>query len=111
MTPFEAVYGKNPPLILSYMPHVSKVQAVDQTLIVREDILCSLKENLVMTQNHMKQQTDQYHSKHQFVEGDRVFLQLQPYNKTSLKDGHFHKLVPKFYGPSTVLTHVGLVAY
>jgi hypothetical protein len=34
MTPFEVVYGKNPPLVLSYLPGVSKVQAVDQTLTV-----------------------------------------------------------------------------
>jgi hypothetical protein len=34
MTPFEAVYGKNPPSVLSYLPDVSKVQVVDQTLTV-----------------------------------------------------------------------------
>jgi hypothetical protein len=51
MTPFEAVYGKNPPLVLSYFPGVSKVQTVDQTLIVREVILRTLKENLAMAQN------------------------------------------------------------
>jgi hypothetical protein len=34
MTPFEGRYGKNPPSVLSYLPGVSKVQAVYQTLIV-----------------------------------------------------------------------------
>jgi hypothetical protein len=34
MTPFEAVYGKNPPSVLSYMPGVSKVQEVDNNLTV-----------------------------------------------------------------------------
>jgi hypothetical protein len=34
MTPFEAVYGQNPPSFLSYMLGVSKVQEVDQTLTV-----------------------------------------------------------------------------
>jgi hypothetical protein len=62
MTPFETVYGKNPPSVLSYFPGVSKVQAVDQTLTVQESILCTLKENLVMAQNCMKQQADQCHS-------------------------------------------------
>jgi hypothetical protein len=37
MTPFEAVYGQNPPSFLSYLPSVSKVQAIDQTLTVQED--------------------------------------------------------------------------
>jgi len=86
MTPFEVVYGKNPPLFLSYLPDVSKVQVVDQTLTVREAILHTLKENLFMAQNHMKQQAYQGHSECQFVEGDHVFLRLQPYTKTSLKD-------------------------
>jgi hypothetical protein len=48
MTPFEVVYGQKPPSFLSYFPGVSKVQAIDQILTVREAILCTLKENLVM---------------------------------------------------------------
>jgi hypothetical protein len=61
MTPFEAVYGQKPPFVLSYMPGVSKVQTVDQTLIVHEAILRTLKENLVMAHNCMKQHADQGH--------------------------------------------------
>jgi hypothetical protein len=34
MTPFEAVYGKNPPSVLSYLLGVLKVQAIDQMLTV-----------------------------------------------------------------------------
>jgi hypothetical protein len=34
MTPFEAKYGNKPPSVLSYLPGVSKVQVVDQILIV-----------------------------------------------------------------------------
>jgi hypothetical protein len=34
MTPFEAVYGKKPPSVLSYLPGTLKVQAVDQTLTI-----------------------------------------------------------------------------
>jgi hypothetical protein len=37
----------------------------------------------------MKQQADQGRLERQFAEGDQVFLQLQPYTKTSLKDEHF----------------------
>jgi hypothetical protein len=43
MTPFEALYGQNPPSVQSYLPGVSKVKVVDQTLIAREAILCTLK--------------------------------------------------------------------
>jgi hypothetical protein len=76
-------------------------------LKVREAILRTLKENLVMAQNHMIQQPDQGHSERQFVEGDQVFLLLQPYKQTSLKDGHCQKLAPKFYGPYTILKGLG----
>jgi hypothetical protein len=40
-----------------------------------------------------------------------VFLHLQPYNKTSLKDEYCQKITPKFYGPYTILKRVGHVAY
>jgi hypothetical protein len=67
MNPFEVVYEQNPPSVLSYFPGVSKVQAVDQMLEVREAILHTLKENLVMAQNHIKKQEDQGPSEHQFA--------------------------------------------
>ena len=89
------------------MLDVSKVQVVDQTLTAREAIVCTFKENLVMAQNRMKQQVDQGHSEFQFFKGDQVFLRLQPYKQTSLKAEHCQKLVPKFYGPYTVLKCVG----
>jgi hypothetical protein len=58
----------------------------------------------------MKQQEDQGHFEHQFVEGDQVFLHLQHYKKTSLKDEHCQKNALKFYGPYTILKQVGHVA-
>ena len=76
MTPFEVVYGKYPPSLISYLPGVSKVQVVDQTLTVGEAILHTLKENLVMAWNRMKQQANQGRSERQFAEGDQVFLRL-----------------------------------
>jgi hypothetical protein len=44
-------------------------------------------------------------------EGDQVFLRLQPYKKTSLKDEHCQKLSPKFYGPYAILKRVGPITY
>jgi hypothetical protein len=52
------------------MSSVSKVQEVDINITIHTTILCTLKENLVLSQNNMKQQADKGHSKHQFVEGD-----------------------------------------
>jgi hypothetical protein len=65
-------------------------------LTIREAILRTLKENLVMGQNHMKQQEDQGRSEHQFAKGDEVFLRMKPYKQNSLKANHCQKLAPKF---------------
>jgi hypothetical protein len=48
MTPFELVYGKNPPFVLSYILGLSKVQKAEKNLTVQEAILLTLKENFVM---------------------------------------------------------------
>jgi hypothetical protein len=70
MTPFEALYGQNPPSILSYMPMVLKVQEVEKNITFREDILHALKYNLFMAKNRMNKQADQGRSECQFDEGD-----------------------------------------
>ena len=111
MTPYEAVYGQLPPSPTSYLKGCSKVQAVDQLLQHRATMLAHLRENLHHAQNRMKQQVDQHRSERQFQEGDQVFLRLQPYKQTSLKDKGCQKLSPKFYGPYQVLQHIGEVAY
>ena len=86
MTPYEAVYGQLPPSPTSYLKGCSKVQAVDQLLQHSATMLAHLRENLHQAQNRMKQQVDQHRSERQFQEGDQVFLRLQPYKQTSLKD-------------------------
>jgi hypothetical protein len=44
---------------LSYLPSTSKVCVVDHTLHSNKDILYTLKDNLVLTQNRMKKQANQ----------------------------------------------------
>lgn len=111
-TPFEDVYGQKPPYVLSYIYGVSKVQEVENKLIARDEILRTLKENLAVAQNRMKQQADKHHCERHFEEGDQVFLRLQPYKQTSLKDNHCQNIYPKFYGPYKVLLKCfGPVAY
>ena len=64
-----------------------------------------------MAQNCLKQQVDEHHSKHSFVECDQVFICLQPYNKTSLKVRCHKKLAPKFYDPYYIVQLIVQVAY
>eukprot|EP00253_Pinus_taeda_P026743 PITA_26743 len=94
MTPYEAVYGQLPPSPTSYLKGCSKVQAVDQLLQHRATTLAHLRENLHQAQNRMKKQVDQHRSERQFQEGDQVFLRLQPYKQTSLKDKDVRNSLP-----------------
>jgi hypothetical protein len=49
---------------------VSKVQEAEKNIAVCETILHTLKTNLAMVQNRMKQQEDKGHFERQFSEGD-----------------------------------------
>ena len=56
MTPYEAMYGKQPPSPITYLPSMSKVQEVETLLQNCEWTLVALKDNLARAQIHMKQQ-------------------------------------------------------
>ena len=70
MTPYEAVYGQQPPSVISYLPCTSKVQEVDKVLQNRATILVTMKYNLAMAQNRMTKQADQHHSERTFEVGE-----------------------------------------
>lgn len=44
MSPFKALYGRDPPDVPSYIPQDSKIQAVDLEMLRREEILETVKE-------------------------------------------------------------------
>ena len=56
--------------MVSHLLSTSKANAMDNFLQNREATLATLKENLTMPQNRMKQQAYQHHSKRSFEEGD-----------------------------------------
>ena len=60
MTPYEVVYGQKPPSFVSYLLGTSKYQVVETLLHNCQLTLATLKDNLAMTQNRMKQQAYQH---------------------------------------------------
>ena len=87
------------------------VEVVDDYLQSRQQVMSLLKQNLLLAQERMKVQVDKHRVERSFLEGDWVYLRLQPYKQRSLKPYALGKLSPKFYGPFQVLHRVGEVAY
>lgn len=76
-TPFEVVYGHPPPIHLPYLPGESNLEAVDRSLLAREQTIKLLKHHMARAQNKMKQLADGKRTERQFKIGDWVYLKIQ----------------------------------
>jgi hypothetical protein len=83
-TPYEILYGFPPPLHIPYFPKDSTVEAVDQLLTQREEMLAQIRDNLLKAQHRMVQLANRKRSDRQFIPGDLVYLKLQPYRQKSI---------------------------
>lgn len=110
-SPFEVVYGRPPPTLLSYVWGTAKVAAVEQELVDRDTMIKELKGKIQQAQNRMKQIYDLKHRKREFAVGDWVFLKIHPYKQRSLALRKSFKLAAKYFGPYKVLQKIGAVAY
>ncbi|KAJ0490310.1 putative nucleotidyltransferase, Ribonuclease H [Helianthus annuus] len=105
------VYGRLPPKLIPYVPGTTQVQAVDDYLRDRDELLRQLRANLATTQNRMKVLADRKRRELELVEGDLVYIKLQPYRQTSVATRVSNKLSPRYFGPYRILQRVGPVAY
>ena len=46
MSPFKAVFRRDPPSILEYVPTTAKTEVVDKILLDRKELLQQLRQNL-----------------------------------------------------------------
>uniref|UniRef100_M1BG77 1-aminocyclopropane-1-carboxylate oxidase homolog n=1 Tax=Solanum tuberosum TaxID=4113 RepID=M1BG77_SOLTU len=111
LTPYEALYGRPPPLHLPYLPGESSSAEVDNTLINRELKLQLLRHHLIRAQLRMKQQADKHRSDRSFAVGDWVYFKVRPYRQVTISETPHHKLAAKYYGPFQIIRKVGPVAY
>ena len=76
MTPFRAVYGREPPTLLRLVEEASKVDEVNVQIHEWNKILNELKENLSKAQNRMKKFADVKRREVSLEIGDLVFVKL-----------------------------------
>ena len=64
-----------------------------------------------VAQNQQKKYADRHREERTFQVNDLVYLRLQQYKKTSIKNNRVEKLKPRYYGPCKVVRKIGEVAY
>uniref|UniRef100_A0A0A9GF89 Integrase catalytic domain-containing protein n=1 Tax=Arundo donax TaxID=35708 RepID=A0A0A9GF89_ARUDO len=111
MTPFQAVYGMPPPHITESQLPRTITEEVRQVLQQRQQATEVIKENLSKAQARMKRYADLNRSERSFLEGDMVYLKVQPYRHTSLGLHNSLKLHSRYYGPFRIVQRVGNLAY
>ncbi|KAJ7942659.1 Ty3/gypsy retrotransposon protein [Quillaja saponaria] len=111
MSPYQAVFGQEPPSHIPYTKGDSENDAVDRSLSAKEGVIQLLKENIKKAQNRMKMQADRHRTERAYEVGNWVYLKLQSYKQHSINSSKFHKLAAKYYGPFLILKKIGPVAY
>lgn len=111
MTPFKALYGRDPPSLPGYERGATEIQELDEQLIEREAALTDLKTHLERANNRMKQAADSKRRDISFDVGDWVYLRLQPYRQHTIFRRTCQKLSYRYYGQFQVEARIGPVAY
>ncbi|CAJ2637620.1 unnamed protein product [Trifolium pratense] len=110
-SPFEVVYGRQPPKLLRFLSNETKVDAVALELQERDEALKQLKLHLLKAQQQMQAYANQKRRDLKFEVGDWVFLKLRPHRQHSVIRRINQKLAPRFYGPFMIIEKIGEVAY
>ena len=94
MTPFRALYGYEALSFVDLAFSDNRVPLAQDWLQENQDIMRSLRENLQQAQNQQKIYVDKHRVERQFEIRDMVYLCLQPYRQSSLKQKGAEKLRP-----------------
>ena len=94
MSHFESLYLYPPPIAREYVINNFKFLAERDYMETSDEVICILKNHFKYARNRMKQQENSKRTNREFEVGDWVFVHLQPYKQTLLKNSKNHNLYP-----------------
>lgn len=106
MTASQALYGREAPHIIRH----SLLGSLDNHLQELDAILYVLRAHMLQA-HRMKAIANGKRCDEAFSVGDLVYIKLQLYRQKSLPRRPWEKLAAKFYGPYTIVAHIGPAAY
>lgn len=110
-TPFQALYGREPQVLIRGDADHTSIEEVDRSIAARNDLLKELQEQLLKAQNRMKTQANSHRREVEFQVGDMVYLKMQPYKMKSLAKRVNQKLSLRYNGPYEIEQKIGAIAY
>jgi len=111
MSPFQVLYGREPPKLPLYTSEDSTLDAVSADLQQRNEILMQVKENLERARTRMKNKAHHGRADFEFAVGDWVMAKLQPYRQQSIALRLHQRLGFKFFGPFQIIEKINAAAY
>ncbi|KAA0026023.1 putative retroelement pol polyprotein [Cucumis melo var. makuwa] len=84
MSPFQVVYGRKPPTLLSYGERGTSHSLIDEQLRERDVALDALREHLLLAQQQMKLYADRKRRHVEFQIDELVLLKIRPYRQAIL---------------------------
>lgn len=85
MTPFNAVYSREPPTLEQFLSGETKTEAVGQEYANRDELLRQLAFNLSKAQQRMVWEANKHRREVNFALGDSIFLKLHPHKQSTLE--------------------------